>query len=395
MPTKGANIAGTGYWHTQGSQILDANNQPVRIAGINWFGFETHSYVAHGLWTRHYQDMLQQIKSLGYNLIRLPYSNALFDASSVPTGIDYQLNPDLEGLTGFQIMDKIIAYASSSGLRIILDHHRLDTDGQSALWYSAQYPESRWIADWVMLAQHYANNPLVIGADLHNEPHTPACWGSGDPAFDWQLAAERAGNAILAVNPNWLIFVEGVDCHQGDSYWWGGNLQGVAQHPVVLNVPQRLVYSAHDYPSTVAAQTWFSAPNYPHNLPGIWDAHWGYIAQQHIAPVWLGEFGTLLATQSDQQWLAAITSYLAATGINWTYWCLNPDSGDTGGILADDWTTVNAAKQAYLDPIEYPLSDNITTPASTSTPVAESPIQLSYQARDPDQVINISIKPLS
>jgi endoglucanase len=41
------NFAGTGYWHTSGSKILDANNQQVRIAGINWFGFETGNYVLH------------------------------------------------------------------------------------------------------------------------------------------------------------------------------------------------------------------------------------------------------------------------------------------------------------------------------------------------------------
>jgi len=60
----------------------------------------------------------------------------------------------------------------------------------------------------------------VIGADLHNEPHGPATWGSGDVATDWRLAAERAGNAILKVNPDWLIIVQGVQEYQGDTYWW-------------------------------------------------------------------------------------------------------------------------------------------------------------------------------
>ena len=82
-----------------------------------------------------------------------------------------------------------------------------------------------------MLAQRYANNPTVIGADLHNEPHSPACWGCGDMATDWRLAAERAGNAILQVNPNWLIVVEGVDCFGGQCTWWGGMLQGVTNFP--------------------------------------------------------------------------------------------------------------------------------------------------------------------
>jgi hypothetical protein len=31
-----AGAAGRGYFHTSGSRILDADNQPVRIAGVNW-----------------------------------------------------------------------------------------------------------------------------------------------------------------------------------------------------------------------------------------------------------------------------------------------------------------------------------------------------------------------
>jgi endoglucanase len=357
--------AGAGYWHTKGNQILDANDQPVRIAGINWFGFETSTYVVHGLQNRSYRDMMNQIVSLGYNTIRLPFSNQLFDAGSKPNGIDANLNPDLQGLTGLQVMDKIIGYGTSIGLRFILDQHRPDSNAQSAVWYSSQYPESRWISDWVMLARHYANNPLVIGADLHNEPHSPACWGCGNPSNDWQKAAVRGGNAILAVNPNWLIVVEGVDCYNskdgaasGDCYWWGGNLEGVASKPVVLKVPNRVVYSAHDYTTDVAQQKWFNAPNLSESLFNTWDTHWGYIYKKNVAPILVGEFGTTLAQSTDAPWLAAMAKYLGrgATGINWTYWSWNPDSGDTGGILKDDWKTVNQIKQAYLTPIEFPLN---------------------------------------
>jgi endoglucanase len=408
-----AKAAGTGYWHTSGNQILDSNNQPVRIAGINWFGFETANYVVHGLWTRNYQDMLNQIKSLGYNTIRLPYSNQLFDAGSTPNSIDFTKNPDLQGLTGLQIMDKIIGYASQIGLRIILDRHRPDSGAQSALWYTSAYPESRWISDWQMLANRYKGNPMVVGADLHNEPHAPACWGCGGTTVDWRLAAERAGNAILSVNPNWLIFVEGVDCYSaggqasGDCYWWGGNLEGAATYPVQLNVPNRLVYSAHDYPSSVYPQTWFSDPNYPNNLPSVWDTHWGYLYKNNVAPVWLGEFGTKLQSTSDQQWLSTLVNYLGkgASGMNWTFWCWNPNSGDTGGILNDDWTTVNQAKQNYLNPIEFQLDSGSSsstptatpapgsTPTVASTPVTSASIQINYKVGDSGAVSDNAVKP--
>src|SRR5689334_2985325 len=125
--------AGTGYWHTSGNQILDSNNQQVRIAGINWFGLETANYAPHGLWTRGYKEMLDQIKSLGYNTIRLPYANQLFDAGSTPNSIDYSKNPDLAGLTGLQIMDKVIEYCGQIGLRIILDRHAINAGQLSEL----------------------------------------------------------------------------------------------------------------------------------------------------------------------------------------------------------------------------------------------------------------------
>ena len=364
---------GVGYWHTSGANIVDANGTPVRIAGVNWFGFETNVYAPHGLWARSYESMLAQIKSLGFNAIRLPYCNQLFDSGSTPNSINFNLNPDLQGLTGLQIMDKIVAYAGQIGLRIILDRHRPDSGSQSALWYTTQYPESRWISDWQMLATHYAGNPTVVGADLHNEPHSPACWGCSTTTLDWRLAAERGGNAILAVNPNWLIFVEGNDNFNNDWYWWGGELEGVTQYPVQLNLPNHLVYSAHDYPSSVSGQSWFSAPNYPANLPGVWDAHWGYLSKNGVAPVLLGEFGSLLQTTSDQQWFTSIVAYLQSTGISWTFWSWNPDSGDTGGILEDDWQTVNQQKVTALQPIMSPVSGTVTplpTVAPTIAPTA-------------------------
>ncbi|MFF9673816.1 cellulase family glycosylhydrolase [Streptomyces eurythermus] len=361
-PTAAA-APGAGYWHTSGRQILDAAGQPVRIAGINWFGFETSNLVVHGLWSRDYKSMIDQVKSLGYNTLRIPYSDDIFKAGATPSGIDVSAgkNADLQGLTSLQVLDRIVAYAGQDGLKVILDRHRPDSAGQSALWYTASVPESTWIANLKSLAARYQGQDTVIGIDLHNEPHDPACWGCGDQATDWRLAAQRAGNAVLSVNPDLLVFVEGVQTYNGVSGWWGGNLMGVAQYPVQLSVPGRVVYSAHDYATSVAQQSWFSDPSFPANMPGVWDKYWGYIFKQNIAPVWVGEFGTTLQSAVDQKWLAALADYLRPTStygadsFHWTYWSLNPNSGDTGGILKDDWTTVDTVKDGYLAGIKAPL----------------------------------------
>ncbi|ACU73078.1 glycoside hydrolase family 5 [Catenulispora acidiphila DSM 44928] len=353
--------AGAGYWHTSGREILDSANQPVRIAGVNWFGFETSNDVVHGLWSRDYKSMMDQMKSLGYNTIRLPYSDDIFKPGTMPNSINfYQMNTDLQGLTSLQVMDKIVDYAGSIGLKVILDRHRPDAGGQSALWYTSTVPESTWINDLKAIATRYQGNPAVVGIDLHNEPHDPACWGCGDTTIDWRLAAERGGNAVLSVNPSLLIFVEGVQTFNGSSYWWGGNLQGAGQYPVQLSVANRVVYSAHDYATSVASQPWFTDPSFPSNMAGIWDKNWGYLFNQNIAPVWVGEFGTTLSATTDQVWLKTLVSYLRPTSTyggdsyQWTFWSWNPDSGDTGGILKDDWNSVDTVKDGYLTSIKAP-----------------------------------------
>jgi endoglucanase len=362
------------FLHTSGRLILDSQGQVVRIAGINWFGLETPTFAPHGLGVRGCKDMMCQMKHLGFNTIRLPFCSELFDSASRPTGIDYTRNPDLLRRNGLDIIDQIVEYAKNIRLRIILDHHRSEAGfgpNDNGLWFTAKYPESSWIATWSMLASRYAGNPTVIGADLHNEPHGPASWGSDDPSTDWRLAAERAGNAILAVNPHWLIFVEGVEQGQSGYYWWGGNLSNAVAFPVRLDIPGQLVYSAHDYPASIYDQPWFDSSHYPKNLPAIWHKNWGYLVRQNIAPVFLGEFGSKLATRSDQHWLKELVRFLNSSdgvgselehqGMSWAWWSWNPDSSDTGGILNESWTAVNQTKVNALAPAMLPSRGSKST----------------------------------
>uniref|UniRef100_UPI00159BBF44 cellulase family glycosylhydrolase n=1 Tax=Mycolicibacterium palauense TaxID=2034511 RepID=UPI00159BBF44 len=360
----------TGWLSTDGNQIVDSAGNPVELSGVNWFGFESEIYAPHGLWTRNYEDMMDQMVDLGFNTIRLPYSNEMLHTTSAPSGIDYSLNPDLQGLSPTEVMDAVIDYAGEIGMYVILDHHRSTAGAgvsENGLWYNNQYDEQRWIDDWVSLAARYADTPTVIGFDLHNEPYN-GTWGGGG-STDWAAAAEDAGNAVLAVNPNLLVIVEGVAAYNNQYYWYGGNLMGVADRPIELDVDNQLVYSPHDYPNSVYPQPWFQAADFGEDLPDVFEQMWGYIYEQEIAPVYIGEFGTKLTDPKDLIWYEAITWYLSGDfdnngtidipegdeGISWTFWSWNPNSGDTGGILADDWDTVNENKLVYLEPIQFEL----------------------------------------
>jgi len=370
----GARAAGTGYWHTSGNQILDANNQPVRIAAINWYGFETTTFVAHGLWIADYKAILDRIKSSGFNTVRIPYSDQMVSQNPVLGTMNINrngINTDIAAnATALDVLDKIIAYCGQIGLRVMLDNHRSNAGNsaqENGLWFTNEFPESTFLANWRALTTRYLGNTTVVAMDLRNEPHASACWG-GDPAGcsaanDWHAAATRAGNAILAINPNLLIVVEGNDHYNNSFTWWGGMLRGVANRPVTLNVANRVVYSAHDYGPTEANQPWFNGSATPASLNAIKDQNWGYIYNQGIGPMFVGEFGTLNGNADIQsstpgsqgQWFSATVSYFQ--GKQWmshAYWAMN--GNDRYALFNDSFNgIVNQSKLTLLQTIQFPL----------------------------------------
>src|SRR5438132_205456 len=100
-------------------KLVGADGQEVRLTGVNWFGLETPNFAPHGLWARNWQDMLDQVAAAGFNCIRLPFSNQVLDAGSLANSIDATRNPDLQGLTGLQVMDTIVEGAGRRGLETI------------------------------------------------------------------------------------------------------------------------------------------------------------------------------------------------------------------------------------------------------------------------------------
>ncbi|MEP0833144.1 cellulase family glycosylhydrolase [Microcoleus sp. AS-A8] len=376
---------------TSSSKIVDASGRPVLLRGVNWFGIETELHAPDGLSSRDYKEMLAQIKSLGYNLIRLPYSVQSLRSQDVQ-GINYELgsNQELQGKSPLEVMDAVIQESNRLGLLVLLDSHRLNDQRIPELWYGDGFTEADWIDTWKMLATRYKNYPNIIGADLKNEPHGRASWGTNNQETDWRLAAERAGNAILAINPNWLIVVEGVEKNVPGqklaAHWMGANLEGVEKFPVRLSKSNKLVYSPHEYGAGVYNQPWFNEPSFPNNLESRWETGWNYIATKGTAPILIGEFGGRQVDTSSKEgiWQRKLVDYIRQKDLSFTYWSWNPNSADTGGILQDDWQSVQTAKQELLQGLvvangfgpsttSNPIITQTPTPQPTSSPVVTNP----------------------
>ncbi len=353
-PAGADDCAGDGpapYLHTCGTRVVDANGAPVTLRAVNWYGFDSNDFVAGGLRYQSYQAIVDRIKGLGFNALRIPFSNELVERdpvvsalgpvcahlSCLPNSGADALGPNsgLYGLDALTILKTIVDYAGGQGLYVILDNHRSQAGWgpqENGLWYTNTtcpekaepytcYSAQSWLDDWKRLGAVFAGDPYVTGMDPRNEPHSvhqPStcadylslngqnngahwgpCGGAANNDTDWQQAASAAGSALLSINPHWLIAVEGVSTFPlGNGGFpddgWGENLQGAAVYPIALNAPgggDHLVYSPHDYR--------FSDSNTnvpPDAMRAAWLRDFGYLVAEpthgYSAPLWVGEFGT-------------------------------------------------------------------------------------------------------
>ena len=256
--------------HTAGQYMVDSNGYRVRLNAFNWYGTESTDYVVAGLQTASLQSIVDEIKSLGFNAVRLPWSNQMYESNPVVGNYALAANTGLEGENALTIFDQVISTLTNDGIMVILDNHMSNagwccstTDGNT-LWYNTSYPETSWIADWEGIVQRYDSNPYVIGVDLRNEPRGTATWG-GSASTDWHATAQRGSDAIQTVDSNLLVFVEGIS--------YAGDLSGVSSLPISLTVGNRVVHRQnYDLPRnqsdrSVASFAFLSVSNWFHAAP--------------------------------------------------------------------------------------------------------------------------------
>jgi len=348
---------------TQSRWVVDNTGHRVKLACVSWYGGESPDFVVGGLQSNSMKNIASLIKSYGFNCVRLPWSNEGYQKNPVVNSTKLlAANTDLVGLNYLTIFDRLIQTLAQDNLFVILDNHVSDANwccsntDQNGLWYNTRYTAQSWTNDWTGFVRRYVNQPHVIGADLRNELRescgfsdgcrTPV-WGGGNTNLDWHAAAQSCGNAILAVNPNILIIVEGLS--------YAGDLKGVSSSPIKLNVANRVVYEAHDY-------SWFHGSlSSCASLNTALGNSWGYILKQnepYTAPIWVGEWGSC-HTGSDcisgnpgsaGYWFQCFVQYLTSADIDWSWWAIDgtESSGggrtwgaeETFGILNTRWSSV-------------------------------------------------------
>lgn len=410
------------WLHAEGSRLYDMNGNEVWLTGANWFGLNCIEYSPHYLYAGDIDDMLQEVADRGINVIRFPISTELilswmngtpYQISSggmqavynppvdqddgnggvVKAGTYGNLNKDFVEADGKTLItsdrgfDIILDKCKKYGIKAFIDIHspHADNSGHNYnLWYGKETTNGGtmvttelWQESLVWIADKYKNNDTLIGYDLKNEPHgkgqegdKAAKWDGSTDENNWAYAATKCADAILEVNPNALIFIEGVEqsmsgAMPGDYWgiadrrdnspyigaWWGGNFRGAREYPIKPeHGTSQIVYSPHDYGPSVYAQTWFNKDFTTQTLlDDYWYDTWAYINAEDIAPELIGEWGGHMDGAENQKWMELLRDYMIENHINHTFWCLNTNSGDTGGL----WKNISCGQQAGSTKIEW------------------------------------------
>jgi aryl-phospho-beta-D-glucosidase BglC (GH1 family) len=438
--TRNATSTANALFRVGANGRITKNGQHFPVRCGSWFGLEgrheppddptnpggapMEQYVGNTFWANNNQgtgrtiaQTMQEISGMGINVIRLPLVPQTLNAND-PQGRD----PFLKNHSSVRIansrlaLETMIKAADAANIEVMLDVHscsnyigwragRLDarppwTDATrdnyeftreeyscaasgnpSTVTTTHPYNTTMWLDNLRTLAGLSAGLGVdnIIGIDIFNEPHDYT-WA------EWKSLTEQAYQAINAVNPNLLLFVQGIGTTAGTQDGtpttttpvphgsealnanWGENLFEAGSNPI--DVPQnQLVFSPHTYGPSVFVQRMFMDPAQssctglegdeagdqdcnivinPTLLRQGWEEHFGYLKQLGYAIV-VGEFGGNMdwprgqasirdrdrwghiTTNVDQQWQETFVQWMAEKDIEGCYWSINPESGDTAG----------------------------------------------------------------
>jgi len=331
---------------TSGGQILDRNGHPVRLNSINISSMGPgvglpgpRGQAATGCWGWKAPDeqTFRNVQAWGFNTVRLSVSWANLEPQAPTRGpggaVQHHYNAEylsaldaaVKGFTGRGVAVILVIMQSQWSPAFHQNHTAFGVSCQGVgmpTWLyphasSGQFVTARrsffanaggvqhgYVAAWQLLARRYASNPMVVGADMFNEPYTLG----GFPVADLHLNQlyVRLGSAIRSADRQLLLIFE-------DS-----NFNG--KEPLALSAPPpfpNVVYSFHLY-----QKAW---------RPGGLQTVQTYVSRalRWNVPAWIGEFDAFAYTTSrpsrpaNPHWRADLQRMMVdcrAWNVGWAIW---------------------------------------------------------------------------
>lgn len=258
-------------------------------------------------------DDIRFIADCGANTIRLPFNYKLF------TDEDYM------GMTGmgdgFERIDTLVDWCREAGLYLILDMHDApagqtgdnidDSYGYPWLMVSPKAQE-QFCQIWRTIAEHYKNEPVILGYELINEP-VATYFGEEEADLNKKLVdvMKKGISAIRDVDTNHIIIV--------GSPQWNSNfapLEGVEWGD------ENIMFTCHRYggdPTPEAIRSYID------------------FRDKTGKPMYMGEIG-----HNTDKWQADFVRTMKDNNISYTFWPYKKckDSCMCGFDLPEGWDAV-------------------------------------------------------
>lgn len=259
------------------------------------------------------REDIRFIKSTGVNTIRIPFHYKLF------TDEDYM------GLThnqdGFQRLDSLVEWCRESEIYLILDMHdapggqtgdNID-DSYGYPWLMVSEPSQQLFIDiWKRIAEHYKNEPIILGYDLLNEP-VATYFGEDEDMLNAQLEPlyMKATQTIREVDKNHIVMLGGAQ--------WNGNFTVFSDSKFDDNI----MYTCHRY--------WCDTMQA--NIQDFVD-----FRDSVNLPIYMGETG-----ENTNEWIAAWTRLMIKNNIGYTYWPYKKMGSERGMVTIptpENWQVI-------------------------------------------------------
>ncbi len=230
---------------------------------------------------------IHYLKTIGMNSIRLPFNYKLFT--------DEEYLGDHGEARAFAIFDKLIGWCKKEGIYVILDMHcapggqtgdNIDDGYGYPFLFDNEKSRQLTIRIWRDIANHYKDEPTVMGYDLLNEPIAHYFDASHFNPLLEPLYKEIVQD-IREVDQHHLVFLGGSQ--------WDSNFK-------IFGAPfdNKTVYTFHKYWTPVKQE----------------------VIQEYIdfrdkynVPVYCGETG-----ENDDNWVMNFRKLLEQNNIGWHFW---------------------------------------------------------------------------
>lgn len=255
---------------------------------------------------------IEFIKAQGANTIRLPFNYKLF------TDEDF-MGLQSEGNEGFARIDSTVTWCRDNDLYLILDMHdcpgsqtgdNID-DGFGYPWLFESEKSQQLFCDiWKKIAQHYANEPVILGYELMNEPIAHYFENKEELNSCLEPLYKRAVASIREVDKNHIVLLGGAR--------WNSDFYMFTDWTFDDNI----MYTCHRYGGDPTAEA-------------IGD----YIGHKNKTglPMYMGEFG-----HNTMEWQSSMVQVLKDNNIGYTFWPYKKmgDSCMNGIVAPEGWNEV-------------------------------------------------------